>query len=139
MEKEQINASEDEVAVLEETAEVEESLSDQVKVLSPTRLILKRFFRSKLSVFGIVTLIILFIFSFIGPLFSPWGVDEPDRTEITSEYVNDEITYIGPDGKEYILYDVKYDTLKINGFAAPSINHWLGTDQNGLDNFTRLI
>ena len=50
-----------------------ENLTERAKVLSPTATIIKRFFRSKLSVFGLVTLIILFLFSFVGPLFSPWG------------------------------------------------------------------
>lgn len=117
----------------------EEALSDQVKVLSPTALVLKRFFRSKLSVFGLVTLVILFIFSFIGPLFSPWGVDQVDYTENISDYMWEENTFIGPDGEEYIVFDVTYDVKAINGFAAPSSTHLLGTDQNGLDIFTRLM
>lgn len=117
----------------------EESLSDQVKVLSPTTLVLKRFFRSKLSVFGLVTLVILFIFSFIGPLFSPWGVDQVDYTENISDYMWEETKFTGPDGEEYIVFDVTYDVKAINGFAAPSSTHLLGTDQNGLDIFTRLM
>ena len=34
-----------------------ESLTDRVKVLSPTQMVLKRFFRSKLSVVGLVVLV----------------------------------------------------------------------------------
>ena len=53
-----------------------ENLGDRVKVLSPGMMVAKRFFRSKLSVIGLITLIALFLFSFIGPLFSPWtGAD----------------------------------------------------------------
>ena len=57
-----------------------EVLTDRVKVLSPGRTILKRFFRSKLSVVGLVILIALMLISFIGPLLSPWGEQEVDRT-----------------------------------------------------------
>lgn len=47
----------------------EESLADRVRIVSPGRLVAKRFFRSRLSVVGLVALIVLFAFSFIGPLF----------------------------------------------------------------------
>lgn len=45
----------------------------RVKVLSPGRKVFKRFIRNRLAVFGSVTLIVLFIFSFLGPLFYPYG------------------------------------------------------------------
>ena len=52
--------------------EKEESLADSVKVVSPGKLVAKRFFRSRLSMVGLITLIVLFLFSFVGPIFSPW-------------------------------------------------------------------
>ena len=55
-----------------------EFLSDSVKALSPGRLVLKRFFRSKLSIVGLVMIAALFLFSWLGPLFSPWGETEID-------------------------------------------------------------
>ena len=45
----------------------------RVKVLSPGRQVFKRFVRNRLAVTGSVILIIMFIFSFIGPLFYPYG------------------------------------------------------------------
>ncbi|MBR7088181.1 MAG: ABC transporter permease, partial [Mogibacterium sp.] len=44
------------------------SLSDdrRVKVLSPGQLVAKRFFRNRLAVTGMVILLAMFIFSFIG-------------------------------------------------------------------------
>ena len=45
----------------------------RVKVLSPGMQVFKRFIRNRLAVFGSVTLIFLFIFSFLGPLFYPYG------------------------------------------------------------------
>ena len=44
-----------------------ENLNDRVRVLSPGMMVAKRFFRSKLSILGLVMLIALFLFSFIGP------------------------------------------------------------------------
>ena len=56
-----------------------EFLADQVKVLSPSQRVFKRFFRSKLSMFGLITIIVLFLFSFIGPIFTHWGQVEDDK------------------------------------------------------------
>ena len=40
----------------------ETSIADSVRTLSPGQMVLKRFFRSKLSMVGLVTLIFLFFF-----------------------------------------------------------------------------
>ena len=45
----------------------------RVKVLSPGRQVFKRFIRNRLAVFGSLLLITMFVFSFIGPLFYPYG------------------------------------------------------------------
>ena len=42
----------------------------RVKVLSPGQQVFKRFVRNRLAVFGTGLLILMFVFSFIGPLFS---------------------------------------------------------------------
>lgn len=54
------------------------SLNDdrRVKVLSPGALVAKRFFRNRLAVIGLVMLVCMFIFSFLGGLISPYGQDE---------------------------------------------------------------
>ncbi|MFZ3070789.1 MAG: ABC transporter permease [Anaerolineaceae bacterium] len=45
----------------------------RVKVLSPGMLVFKRFIRNKLAVVGLCILVFMFLFSFIGPLISPYG------------------------------------------------------------------
>ncbi|MGV8049702.1 MAG: ABC transporter permease [Anaerolineaceae bacterium] len=45
----------------------------RVKVLSPGMLVFKRFIRNKLAVVGLCILVFMFLFSFIGPLLSPYG------------------------------------------------------------------
>lgn len=114
-----------------------ENLNDRVKTLSPTMTVLKRFFRSKLSMLGLIILAVLFVFSFLGPIFSPWGEMEVDNTpkEITNtlalEYsVNGEIQY---------AYDISIEMTENNIKDAPSGKHWLGTDETGKDLFTRLM
>ncbi|MEN6579325.1 MAG: ABC transporter permease [Anaerolineaceae bacterium] len=59
---------------IEETQE-EMHLDDarRVKVLSPGMLVFKRFIRNKLAVVGLCILVFMFLFSFIGPLISPYG------------------------------------------------------------------
>jgi len=55
-------------------ANTPKALSDEsrVKVMSPSMLVFKRFVRNKLAVIGIVILIIMFLFSFVGPIFTPY-------------------------------------------------------------------
>lgn len=50
--------------------------SQRIKVLSPNRMVLKRFSRNKLAIFGLCVLILMFLFSFAGPLFYSYGQTE---------------------------------------------------------------
>jgi len=50
--------------------------SQRVKVLSPGRLVFKRFIRNKLAIVGSAVLILMFAFAFLGPLFYPYAQDE---------------------------------------------------------------
>ena len=64
---------------LEQEAPQEQMALDdtrRVKVLSPGMLVFKRFIRNKLAVAGIVILVVMFLFSFLGPLFSPYGLED---------------------------------------------------------------
>jgi peptide/nickel transport system permease protein len=118
--------------------EVKESRTDNLKVLSPTTLVLKRFFRSKLSIAGLIILITLFVFSFLGPIFSPWGETETDKTEGKGSYRQQEFTF-EVNGETFTVYDVTYDTLSQNIYGPVDSRHWLGTDHLGMDVFTRLM
>ena len=142
----------EEVAVSEEETK---SIADSVKALSPTRLVLKRFFRSKLSIVGLVLIIGLFLFSFLGPLFSPYGETEIDYetdrmnvvvTEFTYEVpVYDEYGNVKTDANGEIIYEVytvyQMDKTpkKVDDHALPSAEHWLGTDADGMDVLTRIM
>ena len=85
------------------------SLNDdrRVKVLSPGTLVAKRFFRNRLAVVGLTILTVMFIFSFIGGLISPYGQDEVFyRDDIQlKEYAamseNTEYRYLVADGQEF--------------------------------------
>ena len=115
-----------------------EVLGDRVKVLSPGRTVAKRFFRSKLSVVGLVIIVALFLISFFGPLFSPWGENEIDTTpNINVSY--SQTRFVDASGNQSICWDISVSESNINKEAELSAQHWLGTDENGWDIFTRLM
>ena len=146
-------AVECETAVSQEVEE--ESLADNVRVLSPTQLVIKRFFRSKLSVVGLVIIIFLFAFSFLGPLFSPYGETEIDYQTDRMNVVVTELTYKVPVYNEfgeikkndkgeiiyeyYTVYQMDKTAKKVDDHALPSAEHWLGTDADGMDVLTRIM
>ncbi len=118
--------------------EVEDSetpLDKNVRLMSPTRMVLRRFFRSKLSLIGLIMLISLFVFCWLGPVFyTAWGEIETDRAG-NIDYIASVI--IGADGKEMVQMVVTNNG--INSLAKPSMTHLLGTDEKGMDIFTRLM
>ena len=85
------------------------SLNDdrRVKTLSPGALVMKRFFRNRLAVLGLAMLAVMFIFSFIGGMISPYRQDEQfyTYTFLEKEYVavtrNEDFRYIAAEGKEF--------------------------------------
>ena len=123
--------------------EEEESLADRVKIISPGRLVIKRFFRSRLSMVGLVLLLLLFAFSFIGPFFSPYGETENVgavkwiSTKIAHNMVTDEKDENGKN----ITYDFIeiHDPHTVSFKTPPTSQNWLGTDQYGYDVLTRLM
>lgn len=57
----------------------------RVKVLSPTMLVMKRFFRNRLAIVGLCIIIFMFLFSFVGPLFMEY--------EETQKFYKEEYLY----------------------------------------------
>ncbi len=62
----------------ENSSEEQYSLNDdrRVKVLSPGAMVAKRFFRNRLAVTGLIILILMFLFSFVGGMISPYEEDQ---------------------------------------------------------------
>lgn len=85
------------------------ALDDQrrIKVLSPGMLVAKRFLRNKLALIGLVILILMFIFSFLGPIISPYTQTQVFYTEneIAKDYagaiINTELRYVVAEGQEF--------------------------------------
>ncbi len=148
-EKEETLLVNEEIEEEEEIIPVEDEapLDKTLKLMSPTRMVVRRFFRSKLSVIGLVMVIGLFLFSFVGPYIyhaivpgldgDGWQQDEKDESgkweQTTSEY-----TYT-LNGKEYTVYQTLEKYEKDNVLAKPSKLHPLGTDKSGYDVLSRLM
>ena len=145
--------------VAEETAEENVPLDRNVRLMSPTRMVMRRFFRSRLSIVGLIMVVSLFLFSFVGPLFfaenmhketvggvevetytpdnGKWGETELDESG-RLDYATAESTY-EIDGVTYTVYQTTETELKDNSFSPPSARHILGTDKEGYDIFVRLM
>ena len=132
-------------ATAEETADAKasvgedyEPLDKNVRLMSPTRMVLRRFFRSKLSVVGLIMIVALFLFCWVGPLvYTQWGETTQDKSGKV-EYTQQPIT-VTVDGKEVTFYQVVETEKTINSLAKPDKDHILGTDKDGRDVFTRLM
>ncbi len=124
-------------AEFEEEAREEEEISG--RTISPTGMVLKRFFRSKLSMTGLIILLALFVFSFLGPVFGflpfVWGEKESDESHAVKEEYRTEVT--APSHGEDSVYIVVYSYP--TNYLKPSATHLLGTDDKGFDVFSRLM
>ena len=121
-----------------DTADTDEPLDKNVRLMSPTRMVMRRFFRSKLSVAGLIMIVALFLFCWLGPVvYTQWGETTQDKSGKV-EYTQQPITMM-VDGKEVTVYQVVETNKTINSLAKPDKNHILGTDKDGRDVFTRLM
>ena len=79
----------------------------RVKVLSPGMLVFKRFIRNRLAVIGLIILLVMFIFSFLGPFFSPFGQTQVFKgigsmsKEYASAIYNEELRYSISEGESF--------------------------------------
>jgi peptide/nickel transport system permease protein len=83
----------------------------RIKVMSPGMLVYKRFIRNRLAVVGLVILVIMFIFSFLGPLFSPYtqtqvfkGVGSMVK-DFAGAIYNTELRYTVAEGQNFTTAD----------------------------------
>ena len=137
--------------------DTEVPLDKNVRLMSPTRMVVRRFFRSKLSIVGLLMVVGLFLFSFVGPLFladlgtvdeygmihydpndGKWGETELDESG-KIEYTTSETTFTTADGQTYTIKQTTEKYLKDNLRAPISWDHPLGTDNEGYDVFVRLM
>ena len=121
----------------------EKPLDKNLRLMSPGRMVARRFFRSKLSIIGLVMIIALLLFSWLGPVIynsNTFGWDET-QTDYSGfiEYDKRAITVTDEDGRTYTIYQVVETSKGLNSKARPSATHPLGTDESGMDVFARLM
>ncbi len=114
--------------LLEQNQKEQDEFEQNQVIMTPGQLVMKRFFRNKLAVAGLAIIIVMALFCIIGPFLSPYG-----------EY---EIFYIDMEtGVEHRMTEsgLGAATMGVNVKAPISSAHWLGTDTDGRDVFTRLM
>ncbi len=87
------------------------SLDDEqrIKVLSPTMLVMKRFIRNRLAITGLVFIVGMFLFSFVGGWLMPYEEDQVFKKyeEMYKVYggitVNEDLKYTVVEGEEFPL------------------------------------
>ena len=132
-----------------EPAEVSENVEEvevYYKEMSPIMMVMRRFFRSRLSVVGVVLLLALFVFSFVGPPILhafgyQWSETETDYTPTLKRYTItlEGVTTTDREGNVYEVVQFTENEIGINHYAPSSISHPLGTDEKGMDVFIRLM
>ena len=117
----------------------EDALDRNVRLMSPTQMVVRRFFRSKLSILGLVMIVSLFLFCWVGPLvYTQWSPYDKDYSTKISYDPPATITYeVG--GQTYTFVQVVQTEKDLNSLAAPSAKHPLGTDKVGRDVLARLM
>jgi len=149
-EVENIDKAEEEIS-LKESFELEEMRLDdarRVKSLSPGMLVFKRFIRNKLAVVGLAILMFMFVFSFLGPLFSPHRQDQvfTYRTTMSKDYagaiLNKELRYSVAEGESFsgarlsrFLFALGKDE---NTFTVDDIPYYINTVGEGSYNIIML-
>ena len=131
-----------------EPAEVSENVETEVhyKEISPMMMVMRRFFRSRLSLIGVILLLALFVFSFAGPPILhafgyEWTETSTDHTPTVKVATTtlDGITTTDREGNVYEIIQFVEDEVGINYYAPSSLAHPLGTDEKGMDVLIRLM
>ncbi len=136
--------SDDSETELEETKEIAETDEDDshernLKLMSPMQMVLRRFFRSKLSIVGLIMIVSLFLFCWVGPLvYTKWSPTDIDKSGKT-DYSQKSVTYTDENGEEHTFYQLVITEKTDNTLAYPDSSHPLGTDKTGKDVLARLM
>jgi hypothetical protein len=73
-----------------------------LKLMSPMQMVVRRFFRSKLSIIGLVMVISLFLFCWVGPLvYTSWSATDIDKTGKLDYTTPVRVEFTDKDGNSY--------------------------------------
>lgn len=106
-EKPNLDVEQEAVRAEEQVEEMHLDDARRVKVLSPGMLVFKRFIRNRLAVIGLGILLVMFVFSFFGPMFSSYGQTQVFKgigsmsKEYASAVYNQELRYTVAEGENF--------------------------------------
>lgn len=127
-------------------AEETEEVVVRYKEMSPMMMVARRFFRSPLSLIGVIMLVALFMFAFLGPSVMhicghQWEETETDHTPTIKRATNiiEGVTTTDAEGNTYEIVQFVEKEVGINSYAPMSVSHPLGTDEKGMDVLIRLM
>ena len=130
-----VNEEMSEEEVLDTAVEETEPHEKNIKLMSPMQMVLRRFFRSKLSIIGLIMIVSLFLFCWVGPLFyTQWSATDIDKTgkvDRTETFITSNV--------EQPFYQLIETSKTDNLLAEPDASHPLGTDKTGKDVLARLM
>ena len=115
------------------------------KEMSPVRMVVRRFFRSRLSLVGVIMLLSLFALSFLGPpvlhaFGYEWSETQTDYSPtVKRATVELNVKTTDRDGNACSVIQFVEKEVDINSYAPLSSSHFLGTDEKGMDVFIRLL
>lgn len=146
MNNEELNVQEGTLSEAESEALAEGEAQVSYKEMSPLRLVVRRFFRSRLSIVGLVMIFALVAFCVFGPLiynsgskaFKGWDETQMDETPTTTIFQKSYVTK-DENGNDITVYEETEYTSNTNDYASPSKEHPLGTDDKSMDVFARLM
>jgi peptide/nickel transport system permease protein len=118
---------EDNKELLKKNLQEQDEFEKNQVIMTPGQLVAKRFFRNKLACVGVAIIIVMALFCIIGPFITPYGEYEIFYKDMTT-------------GEEHRMQEeLDMSQMGINVKAPISEAHWLGTDPDGRDVFTRLM
>ncbi|MBO7386259.1 MAG: ABC transporter permease [Lachnospiraceae bacterium] len=118
---------EDNKELLKKNLQEQDEFEKNQVIMTPGQLVAKRFFRNKLACVGVAIIIVMALFCIIGPFITPYGEYEIFYKDMAT-------------GEEHRMQEeLDMSQMGINVKAPISEAHWLGTDPDGRDVFTRLM
>lgn len=94
--------------------------TQRVKVLSPGRLVFKRFIRNKLAIIGVCILAFMFLFCFLGAVLYPYG-----QTQIFYKYDTVNSVYAGATQRTDVINYPVDETVTISGTVQRMMNSYI--------------
>jgi len=118
-----------------------EQLQEQLKIVkteSPWRIALRRFMKNRLALIGLIILVLMFLLCFIGPIFSPYTLNETDVTNKNSP--PDSTHWLGTDklGRDILLRVMLAGRISLTvGLVATAISVIIGATLGAVAGFYR--